>query len=334
MLGIPSQAATSGRRTRAHPLAHRAAASRTDRTPGTIDARQLSGTRARQGQPRGGDRPEQGRQRATSRSLGAQARRRHRPPDRHTPRDLGRLERLPERALRGAGPHRRARTTSARTSPRSACTAADLATLRFRQDYVDPIGVHNLSWTQSVAGAHRLRQRPAGAASPATAACCPSRAARSPASPGSPPARPTATAMSATPARSAAARNVGGARRRRRGRLVAGRSRRPRPCGRTTTTPQRVWFLTAAGLRPGWSTYVQTSDAAPTSTSSTPPAARRSTGTRTPTAPTVTPTSTTTTRAPPKGGKPQGRQLHQAGLADQEERPRSSRVNTSSRGPT
>ena len=101
-----------------------------------------------------------------------------------------------------------------------------------------------------------------------TVACSPSRAARSPASPSSPPAAPSGKIeRHRRPAARPRTTSDG---------TVAQASVTSAKAGSSASTvwsnhdyAKRVWFLTPQGLRPGWSTYVQTA-AAPTSTSSTP----------------------------------------------------------------
>ena len=173
MLGMPTQAATTGSATGPSHVT-RGAGLAGDRSPGYYDARQLSESPLIKA-----DRAELSARSAADtrfyRSLGAQGVV-DLDPLTGTPRDLGRLNGF----LTGRSP------APARTVAMNfvrlhlgalGLTRADLKTFRFRQDYVDAIGVHNLSWTQSVDGTtvfgNGLLVR-----SPATDACCPSRAAR------------------------------------------------------------------------------------------------------------------------------------------------------------
>ena len=148
MLGLPSQAATGGGGARSHS-APRGGES-TVRTPGNIDVRQLSGTplvKASRAEVTGRTKADN----AYFRSLGGRAVVDIDPLTR-TPRDFGRLDGFL------SGPSSASARTAALNYVRGhlgalGLTSADLSTLRFRQDYVDTIGVHNLSWTQSVDGA-------------------------------------------------------------------------------------------------------------------------------------------------------------------------------------
>ena len=136
-------------------------------------------------------------------------------------------------------------------------TRADLKTFRFRQDYVDAIGVHNLSWTQSVDGTtvfgNGLLVRVTRDGRVLSVQGSPVSGLASLAA-----AAPTSASVSAESARTTAARNVGGA-------LAPAKVTVSRTGTSAATVwsnrdqAQRVWFLTPQGLRPGWSTYVQTS---------------------------------------------------------------------------
>ena len=255
MLGLPSQAATSGG-TRAQSSGVRGG-DNTSRTPGYLDARQLSGKALVKA-----DRREvTDRTRADSayyRSLGSQAVV-DLDPLTHTVRDFGRLDGYL------TGPSSAPARTVALTYVRShldalGLTQADLSTLRFRQDYVDVSGVHHLSWTQYAAGSTVFGN---GLRVSVT------RDGRVLAVQGSPvsglaqlaASAPTATKVSATSARTTAARNVGGTTQK-----ATVSSARTGTSGATVWSnhdyAKRVWFLTPQGLRPGWSTYVQTSKGA------------------------------------------------------------------------
>ena len=252
MLGLPSQAATGGGTARTHG-APRGGES-TVRTPADLDVRQLSGTalvKANRAEVNGRTKADN----AYFRSLGGRAVVSIDPLT-HTPRDFGRLDGF----LSGRS------SASARAAALSyvrghlgalGLTAADLSTLRFRKDYVDTIGVHNLSWTQSVDGATVFGN---GLQVKVT------RDGRVLAVQGSPvsglaklaSAAPSGIRMSATAARTASAHDVNG--------TVAKASVTSSKAGSSASTvwsnhdfAQRVWFLTPQGLRPGWSTYVQSS---------------------------------------------------------------------------
>jgi hypothetical protein len=252
MLGLPSQAATGGGGARSHS-APRGGES-TVRTPGNIDVRQLSGTplvKASRAEVTGRTKADN----AYFRSLGGRAVVDIDPLTR-TPRDFGRLDGFL------SGPSSASARTAALNYVRGhlgalGLTSADLSTLRFRQDYVDTIGVHNLSWTQSVDGAtvfgNGLQVRV-------------TRDGRVLAVQGSPvsglaklaSAAPSGIRMSASAARTASAHDVDG--------TVAPASVASSKAGSSASTvwsnhdyAKRVWFLTPKGLRPGWSTYVQSS---------------------------------------------------------------------------
>jgi extracellular elastinolytic metalloproteinase len=132
---------------------------------------------------------------------------------------------------------------------------ADLASLVFRQDYVDAIGVHNLSWTQAADGTtlfgNGLKVKVTRDGRVLDVQGSPvSHLARLAA------AAPSSTSVSAAQARSRAASDVGGS---------VDSAATSRTHGDTTTWSnhdyaQRVWFLTPGGLRPAWSTYVHAGD--------------------------------------------------------------------------
>ena len=147
MLAMPSQAATSGGHGASRTVRETTAG---ERSPGSYDARHLTGTplfKANRQELSSRSKADK----AYFRSLGSQA-----VVDidslTGTPRDLGRLDGF----LTG-----RSSATGAQVAMNYVrhhlgalgLTRADLSTFRFRDDYVDSAGVHNLSWTQSVRGA-------------------------------------------------------------------------------------------------------------------------------------------------------------------------------------
>src|SRR5262245_61850047 len=250
MLGMPSQAATSGAAASASRTS-REAGDNGDRSPGYYDARQLHGTPLIRA-----DRRELSSRttadKAYTRSLGAQAVT-DIDPLTGTPRDLGKLNGY--LTGRSSAPARTIAMNYVRQHLGSlGLTRADLKTFRFRQDYVDSLGLHDLSWTQSVRGAtvfgNGLRVQVTRDGRVLSIQGSPvSGLARLAAS------APSSGRVTATGARTAAAHDVGAAPSR--SAVAASRT------GRSAQTvwsnrdyAKRVWFLTAAGLRPGWSTYV------------------------------------------------------------------------------
>ncbi len=133
---------------------------------------------------------------------------------------------------------------------------ADLATFRFRKDYVDTIGVHHLMWSQSVRGipvfGNGLKVNVTRHGQVVSVQGSPVSGLAHLASTASSTAR-----LSPTAARSAAAHDV-------HGKPAAARVTASRTGGRGQTVwsnhdySSKVWFLTPGGLRLGWSTYVQT----------------------------------------------------------------------------
>src|SRR5262249_7046746 len=126
----------------------------------------------------------------------------------HTARDFGRLDGF--LTGRSSAPARTIALNYVRSHADAlGLSQADLKTFRFRQDYVDASGVHNLSWNQSVRGATVFGN---GLKVKVT------RDGRVLAVQGSPvsglaklaAAAPSAAKVSATGARTTAARNVGG----------------------------------------------------------------------------------------------------------------------------
>jgi hypothetical protein len=251
MLGLPSQAATSGQHSAARNSARLGASQ--SRAAGNYDARELSGQALAQSM-----RQELGSRtkadEAYYKSLGTQAVVSIDPLT-HTVRDLGKLNGY--LTGRSSAPA----TKVALQYVRSHLSAlglhkGDLQTLRFRQDYVDALGVHNISWSQQVAGrtvfgnglivrVTRDGRVLAVQGSPVThLARLASQA-------------PSTGDVTASAARSDAARNIEATPAR--ATVAASRG------GSSASTvwsnndyAKRVWFLTPRGLRPGWSTYVQT----------------------------------------------------------------------------
>ncbi len=246
MLGLPSQAATGG---------HHTSAVRGDNasqhSSSAYDARTLSGpalVRSDRAQIKGQTKADK----TFVKSLGGQAVVEYDPLT-HTPRNLGRLNGY--LTGRSSAPARTIAMGYVRSHLSTlGLTSADLSTFRFRQDYVDTIGVHNLSWSQSVRGVPVFGN---GLKVKVT------RDGRVLSIQGSPVSGLTKLAagaptgsVSSTSARTLAARNVDG--KVTRTRVVTSRS------GDSTVWAnhdyaKKVWFLTPAGLRPGWSTYVQSS---------------------------------------------------------------------------
>jgi len=138
-------------------------------------------------------------------------------------------------------------------------TSADLDTLTFRQDYVDDIGIHHLSWTQQVDGTPvfgnglkvavtRDGRVLSVQGSPVAGLAQLAKSATS--------AR-SADGLDAAEARSAAADDVSGE--------ASSSAEVAHSSGGTTTWTnndyaKRVWFLTPEGLQAGWSTYTQVGD--------------------------------------------------------------------------
>jgi extracellular elastinolytic metalloproteinase len=250
MLGLPSQAATSGKAPQVHASNPRGSDA-TVRSPGYYDVRRLSGTalvksnRQLVAQRTKADK-------AYYRSLGNQAVV-SMDPLTHTARDFGRLDGY--LTGRSSAPARSIAINYVRSHAGAlGLKKSDLATFRFRQDYVDASGVHNLSWNQSVRGAtvfgnglkvkvtrdgHVLAVQGSPVSGLAKLAA----------------AAPAATKVSASAARSTAARNVGGSLQK----TAVRSSRTGSSTWANNDFAKRVWFLTPHGLRPGWSTYVQTS---------------------------------------------------------------------------
>ncbi len=253
MLGMPSQAATSAQSS-GHASTQESGASH---SAGYYDARQLTGTtlsHATRQQLSSRTKADQ----AYYRSLGTQAVV-SMDPLTHTVRDIGKLNGY--LTGRSQAPARSVALSYVRSHMSAlGLHRGDLQSLRFRRDYVDPSGLHNLSWSQQAAGrtvfgngllvrVNRDGRVLAVQGSPVSGLA--RLAARAPAT----------GQVSASQARALAAHNVDA-------RLPHATIASNRGGASATTTwsnsdqASRVWFLTPAGLRPGWSTYVQTTKGA------------------------------------------------------------------------
>jgi extracellular elastinolytic metalloproteinase len=205
MLGLPSQAATSSRGDGVQSPGVIGSES-AHRTPGAIDTRQLTGRAAFKA-----TRTElTSRSKADThylRSLGTQALISYDPLT-GTPRNLGRVNGY--LSGKSSAPARSAAMSYVRSHLSVlGLRSSDLKTLRFRGDYVDTIGVHNLSWSQSVRGipvfGNGLKIKVTRDGRVLSVQGSPvSGLARMAAK------APTTTRLSATSARTAAARNVDG----------------------------------------------------------------------------------------------------------------------------
>jgi extracellular elastinolytic metalloproteinase len=254
-LGLPTHAATVPDQTKVHGTDARGGDA-TRRTPGYVDARQLGGTtliRAQRTQVQGRTTADQ----AYFRTLGPQAVLDFDPLT-HTPRNFGRLNGY--LTAPSTAPARTVAMDYVRSHLSAlGLTSADVSTFRFHHDYVDTLGLHNLSWSQVADGrtvfGNGLKVKVtrdgrvldvqgspvSGLARLATAA------------------QHVTAHLTAARARKASARDVGG-------QLDSHATVASSRAGTSTSTvwsnndfARRVWFLTPSGLRPGWSTYVQTS---------------------------------------------------------------------------
>ena len=131
-------------------------------------------------------------------------------------------------------------------------SAADLATLKLRKDYVDDLGTHHVFWAQVVDGVEvfgnglkanvtKHGQLISVMGSPVSGLTSQAQAKSAAAAP----------KVSADAARSAATEDIGG----------TAKSATAKSAGVSTTwsngdSAQQVWFHTADGLRKGWLTYV------------------------------------------------------------------------------
>ena len=240
MLGLPSQAATSGRTAQTHAATARGGDA-TSRTPGNYDTRDLSGTALVKADRRQvADRTRA--DKSYYRSLGTQAVVSIDPLT-HTVRDFSRLDGY--LTGRSTAPARTVALNYVRTHLGAlGLKKGDLNTLQFRQDYVDPMGLHHLSWTQSVHGTTVFGN---GLKVAVTKNGQVLQVQGSPISGlhGLAANAPAAAKLSPSAAMSQAAANSNG-------RLLRG----------SDNYAKKVWFLTSAGLRPGWSTYVSTTGGA------------------------------------------------------------------------
>jgi extracellular elastinolytic metalloproteinase len=137
--------------------------------------------------------------------------------------------------------------------------SSDLSTLVFRKDYVDPLGIHHLSWTQRVNGTPVFGN---GLQVNVTRHGRVLSVLGSPVSGLAELAQQAPSArLDATQARQQAAANVHGKVQSSR-QTTAGRGPAATTRWANHDYASKVWFLTAAGLRPGWSTYVQSGGSA------------------------------------------------------------------------
>ncbi|HEY4568766.1 MAG TPA: M36 family metallopeptidase, partial [Kribbella sp.] len=127
---------------------------------------------------------------------------------------------------------------------------ADLATLKLRQDYVDDLGTHHISWSQVVDGievfGNGLKANVTKNGQLVSVMGSPISGLTSAAQ-----SRSAAPKLSATAARSAAIEDIG----------ATAKSATTKTSGVKTTfsngdSAKQVWFHTADGLRKGWMTYV------------------------------------------------------------------------------
>ena len=136
-------------------------------------------------------------------------------------------------------------------------TSSDLTTFVFRKEYVDTLGIHHLSWQQRVDGTPvfgnglQVNVSKQGRVISVLGSPVSGLAALAKQAP--------AARMSAAQARTSAAKNVHGSVQ---SQKVSSSGRGPAATTRWSNNDYaaKVWFLTAGGLRPGWSTYVQTGD--------------------------------------------------------------------------
>ena len=252
VLGLPSQAAP---RTAQSGKTHTAAVRGGDgvaRTPGNLDRRQLTGTllaRSSQAELDGRTKADK----AYYRSLGTSAVADFDPLTK-TVRNIGKLDGF--LTGRSSAPARTIALGYVRSHLDAlGLTGADLATFQFRQDYVDTIGIHHLSWIQTAAGTPvfgnglKVNVTRGGQVISVQGSPISGLTALAAKAPG--------TRLTADQARGDAARNVHGA-------VARGTTVSSARSGSTAATTwnnhdyaKRVWFLTPTGLRPGWSTYVQ-----------------------------------------------------------------------------
>ena len=227
------------------------------RTAGCLRRPPADGTRADALDASAGPVPHQGEE-SYYRSLGVQAVV-SMDPLTHTVRDFGKLNGYLTGPLVGPGAHHGAALRGGPTSRPSAFTGATSRPCRLRQDYVDP------SASTTSRGPSRRRDAPCSATASIVRV---TRDGRVLAVQGSPVSGLAQLAAKAPPAPGASppprraplsASNVDGTSRATRGSSAPRTGPPRRPCGRNHDYAKRVWFVTRTGLRPGWSTYVQTS---------------------------------------------------------------------------
>ena len=252
LLGVPSIAAPSSGNPAAGargPLAQEGSS----RSQGNYDARQLTGTALYRAD----------RSLATSRTASASTYYRSlgsqgmvsMDPLTHTVRNIGRTDGF--LSGRSSAPARSVAMGYVRSHLADlGLRQADLSTFRLRKDYVDTLGVHHLMWSQAIRGIQvfgnglkvnvtRHGQVVSVQGSPVSGLARLASAAS------------TTPKLSPAAARTTAAHDV-------HGKPATVRVTSSRTGSRAETVwanhdySSKVWFLTAAGLRLGWSTYVQT----------------------------------------------------------------------------
>ena len=258
MLGMPSQADTGHQPSPSlsGSSAARGAEGSSSRAPGDFDRRDLTGTALVKGE-RSVVRQQSPAAQKYLAGLGGQAVV-DIDPLTGTPRQLARLDGFL------SGSHSGSARTIALDYVKAhvdmlGLTSRDLSTFVFRQDYVDPMGIHHLAWEQRVDGTSVFGN---GLQVNVTLQGRVLSVLGSPVSGLAGMARDAAPAsLSASAARSQAAKNVHGS--------VQSSKLATTSRGASGTTrwanhdyATKVWFMTASGLRAGWSTYVQTGDGA------------------------------------------------------------------------
>jgi extracellular elastinolytic metalloproteinase len=256
LLGLPSQAATGGQHHLTSPTLQEGSFGG-QRAPGFYDSRDLTGKALTQAQRKLVNHRSQA-QTAYYHRLGTNADIQIDPLT-GTPRQFG--KRTGYLTGRSSQP---ARTVAWNYVTRNhailGLKKADLSTFRFRQDYRDTLGIHHLSWSQQVRGAtvfgnglkvNVTKRGQVVSVQGSPVAGLARLAAKA----------PSTTTLSASGARSDAARDVHGT-------LDKGARVTLSRAGSSAQTvwsnhdyAKRVWFLTSSGLRSGWSTFVQTGKA-------------------------------------------------------------------------